>query len=110
MAEYRIKYTDRPPDGSFGSPESDGPLPIIYSQSPQNERPPAIALINALLLTNRVQLPSMGNYDLTSAELEGMFTTYIEERVNHALENGDFDLLAQVSDLTESGATNIISN
>ena len=74
-----------------------------YSQSPQNQRSPAIALINALLLTNRAKLPSMGNYDLTSAELENMFTTYIEGRENHALENGDFDLLAQVSDLTESG-------
>lgn len=110
MAEYRIKYTDRPPDGSLGSPESDGPLPIMYSQSPQNERSPAIALINALLLTNRVQLPSMGNYDLTSAELEGMFTTYIEQRVNHALEQGDFDLLTKVSDLTENGAVRKLVN
>ena len=104
MADFRIKYIDRPPDVSLGSPESDGPLPIIYSSSRENERSPAVALINALLLTNKVKLPSFGDYDLTSAELEGMFATYIEERVNHALENGNFDLLTQVSELSESGA------
>lgn len=66
---YDIKYVDRPSDGSLGSPGERLPVIVAPHTNSDWSYSAAVATFNALLLKNKVEIPRMGDFTISSDDM-----------------------------------------